>query len=197
MPDRIAALILAAGASTRLGRPKQLIRLDGETLLRRTTRLAAEAACAPVFVVLGYQADEMRGEVDGLSATVLTNEDWATGMSSSLRRGMMAVSGCEAEPAGVLLLVCDQPALSGEHLRRLLDRHAAADSPVTASFYGGRRGVPAIFRARLFPELLQVVGDRGARDVIGGLNEQIQSVAWPEGQLDIDTTEDMKQLKLQ
>lgn len=190
----IAALILAAGASTRLGQPKQLLHLDGESLLHRTARLAIESGCAPVFVVLGYAADQMQPDLDGLPATVIVNENWTEGMGSSLRCGMAAVTRNQPPPQAVLLLVCDQPRLTAEHLQTLLHRHKTGDAPITASFYGQRDGVPAVLAATLFPNLLACSGDRGARDLIRSHADRVQRIPWPEGDLDMDRPEDLANL---
>lgn len=191
----IAALILAAGASTRLGQPKQLVWLDGESLLRRTARLAFAAGCAPVFVVLGFEADRMRPELNGLRATAVVNQKWAEGMGSSLRCGMDAIARIEPAVEAVLLLVCDQPRLTAQHLQSLLDCHRAGKSLITASFYADRAGVPAVFAATLFPELLGCSGDRGARDLIRGHSDQVQRVCWPAGELDVDRPQDLEELR--
>lgn len=184
---RIAAVILAAGKSRRLGQPKQLIQFGGESLLRRSARLAVEAGCSPVFVVLGFEAERMCPELDGLSVQVLTNAEWAEGMGSSLRSGVAAAQAAGAE--GVLLLVCDQPRLSVEHLGALLNRHREARALLTASGYEQRMGVPAVFAAELFAELLEVRGDRGARQVIERHADVAQVIPWPEGAVDIDSPE--------
>jgi molybdenum cofactor cytidylyltransferase len=195
MPEtRCAAVILAAGASTRLGQTKQLIRVGGETLLRRTARLALEAGCAPVMAVLGYEAERLRPEVEAVGAAVTVNPRWRDGMGASLRWGMEALCAQEARPESVLLLVCDQPRLSAEHVRALLERHAEGGAAITASLYGGRPGVPAIFAAGVFPELLMSAGDRGAREVIRKDARRVQTVAWPDGELDLDRPEDLGRL---
>ena len=198
MPDApCAAIVLAAGSSVRLGRAKQLIQLNRESLLRRTARMAVEAGCAPVFVVLGYRAEEMQAQLQGLPASPLVNENWPSGMGSSLRCGMAAVAQLHPQPSGVLALVCDQPALSTVHLRTLLARHTAADFPITASFYSGKPGVPAVFSSRLFPELLSAQADRGARDLTRSHQGQVQTVPWPEGELDLDDAADLERAGLQ
>ena len=184
---RIAAALLAAGESRRLGQPKQLIQLAGESLLRRSARLALEAGCSPVFVVLGFAAERMWPELEGLAVQVLTNPEWAEGMASSLRCGVEAAKVAGGE--GVLLLVCDQPRLSVGHLRMLLDRHHQPGSLLTASRYGDRVGVPAVFSAELFPELLDIKGDRGARQVIERHRDAVQIVDCPDGTLDVDSPE--------
>ena len=194
---RFAAILLAAGASSRMGRPKQLIRVGGESLLRHAARMATEAGCTPVVVVLGDRADQMRSELDGLPVLVAVNEEWAEGMASSLRYGVASISGLEPALTGVLVLVCDQPLLSLEHVRALLERHAAGNALVTASLYSGRAGVPAVFAPQLFPELMSLQGDRGARELIRAHKDEIETVSWPEGALDLDGPEDLKAIGAQ
>jgi molybdenum cofactor cytidylyltransferase len=183
---RIAAVVLAAGASRRLGEPKQLIQIEGESLLRRSVRLAVEAGCAPVLVVLGFAADRMRGELAGLAAEPVENPDWQEGMGSSLRRGVAAAMAARPLVDGVLAMVCDQPQLTAGHLRGLISRHWKTGNAITASFYGGKAGVPAVFGRPLFGELLDLQGDRGARRVLEGHAKEVETVAWPNGEIDID-----------
>jgi molybdenum cofactor cytidylyltransferase len=189
---RVAAIVLAAGASTRLGQDKQLVRVGGEPLLRRTARMAAEAGCAPVVVVLGFEADRMQAELEGLALEVVVHPGWAEGMGSSLRRGVEVARGMEAVPDAVLVLVCDQPRLSVEHLGALIERQRQSSAPITASAYAGRAGVPAIFARRVFLELAGLQGDRGARDLIRRHGEAVETVAWPEGSVDLDVPEDLR-----
>jgi molybdenum cofactor cytidylyltransferase len=188
----IAAVVLAAGASTRLGRAKQLIEIEGESLLRRTVRAAIEAGCAPVFAVLGCEAERMRRELEGLEAAAVVNQRWADGMGSSLRRGMEAVCTRESLPAGVLLLVCDQPKVTSAHLRKLLEEQGGEDSRIAASGYGGERGVPVALGRDFFAELLAIEGDHGAREVIRRHPEAVKTVLWPEGAQDVDEPEDLE-----
>ncbi|HEX3659860.1 MAG TPA: nucleotidyltransferase family protein [Acidobacteriaceae bacterium] len=198
MPEtRCAAVILAAGASTRLGQAKQLIHASGESLLRRTAHLALEAGCAPVVVVLGFEAERMATELTGLGVEAVVNPEWREGMGASLRCGVEAASRSErtrAKPDNFLLLVCDQPRLTTEHLRELLARHATGQMAITASQYAGRAGVPAVLAAALVPELLACAGDQGARDVIRRDAARVQAVAWPEGAVDVDRPEDLQAL---
>jgi molybdenum cofactor cytidylyltransferase len=189
MSDRVASVILAAGASQRLGQPKQLIRVGGESLLRRTARSAIQAGCAPVWVVLGFAAEQMRPELQGLPVQSLTNAHWSQGMASSLRSG---VSAAQVSADAVLLLVCDQVRLSSDHLRALLSHHRGGAAAITASEYGGRLGVPAIFSSRLFSELLRIEGDRGAREVIARHPAETQALSWPDGAFDLDSPEQLK-----
>ena len=181
----LPAVILAAGASRRLGRPKQLVQLDGESLLRRAAR-AALAGCAPVLVVVGSRAEEMAAELAGLPVTVVANAAWETGMASSIRAGIQAL------PAGeeaVLFLVCDQLAVDAALVRRLLETRASHPDAVIACGYAGTRGTPSIFPARCFPGLLELQGDRGARGLLG--QPDVVVVPFPEGDRDVDCPEDL------
>jgi len=198
MPEPpFAAILLAAGASTRMGRPKQLIRVGGETLLRRTAGIAVEAGCSPVIVVLGSGADEMHSELAGLPLAITVNEDWPEGMASSLRCGLVSIPGLWSAAAGVLVLVCDQPLLSVEHVRSLLRTQAAGNALATASLYRDRAGVPAVFAPQLFSELMRLQGDQGARELILAHKGQVETVAWAEGALDVDRPEDLKTIGAQ
>jgi molybdenum cofactor cytidylyltransferase len=197
MSDRssaCAAIILAAGASTRLGQPKQLLKLNGETLLHRTARLATEAGYNPVFVVLGYEAARMQQELSSLAAKPILNPDWSSGMGSSLSSGIEAVMNEKTAPQKVIVLLCDQPTLSAETLSNLLRTSTESKSLITASSYSGRSGVPAIFDQQLYPDLLKVEGDQGARSVIQRYADQTMTVEFPSGIVDIDTPEDLAKL---
>lgn len=185
-------MVLAAGASTRLGQAKQLIEAGGESLLRRTARLALEAGCTPVVVVLGFDAARMRPELAGFPVELVENAEWREGMGSSLRCGISALGSGDLEPTNILLLVCDQPRLTVEHLRTLWSQHLAGGMTITASEYAGRAGVPAVFAAELIAELMQCAGDLGAREVIRRDPARVRAVSWPDGEVDVDRTEDLK-----
>lgn len=174
---KVAAVVLAAGASTRLGESKQQVRLGGETLLQRTVRVAQLAGLDPVFVVV---APGMEAEAGG-SVQTLINPEAAEGMAASVRVGIAAAA--EAQVTGVVVLACDQPAVTPQHLREL----ARGLGEAVASEYAGRKGVPAYLPAALFPELMKLHGDAGAR----GLLRSARAITLENGELDIDTAEDL------
>jgi molybdenum cofactor cytidylyltransferase len=184
-----AAVVLAAGASQRLGQPKQLILWEGESLLRRSARFALEAGCFPVVAVLGFEAESIGAALAGLPIEAVVNPKWSSGMGSSLACGVAAARRARPEMDALLLLVCDQPRLTANHLRHLLARHAAGQAAITASAYAGRSGAPAVFASSLLSKLEQIEGDRGARDLI--LRHGAQTVDWPDGACDIDLPEDL------
>ena len=175
--NRTAAVILAAGASSRLGQPKQLVALAGERLIERAVRVATSAGCVPVVMVLGASSARILDVCSLTSARVLINEAWPEGIASSIRLGITAIA---TEVDAAILMTCDQPAVTPKHLLRLIE--LCAETPV-ASAYAERRGVPACFPARHFEELLRLRGDEGARRLL----ETALTVELPGGELDIDT----------
>lgn len=189
-----AAIVLSAGASTRLRQPKQLIRIRGESLLRRTVRFAAKGGCWPVFVVLGYEAETIARELDELNTRTVLNLNWQSGMGSSLSAGMKYMLSGPEIVSNVMVLVCDQLYLSSELISRLITTHRATQPRITAAQYAGRLGVPAIFSSQLFPELLQSSGDQGARRLIDRHLSHATWVDFPEGADDLDTPADLLSL---
>ncbi|HEY0795223.1 MAG TPA: nucleotidyltransferase family protein [Acidisarcina sp.] len=192
----VAAIVLAAGGSRRLGRPKQLIQKDGESLLRRSARLAVDAGCAPVVVVLGWQAYLMERELAGLAVSIAVNAEWESGMASSLCCGLRAISG--QEPESAMVLVCDQPLLTVEALTSLIASHDSENGEgapdITASSYSGARGVPAIFKKGVFPSLMQLKGDEGARRIISDPLWKVATVEFAGGAVDVDLQTDLLNL---
>jgi molybdenum cofactor cytidylyltransferase len=187
-----AAVILAAGASSRLGQAKQLLAIAGEPLLRRAVRIADEVGCHPIVVVLGFEADRMCCALDGFNVIVAVNEDWRAGMGSSMRCGVETTLQISPRPEGILLMVCDQVRLSADVLRQLLRLHGLAKYPITAARYSGRLGVPTVFSSIFFPDLLEVSGDRGARRILERNAVRVGAVDFPEGELDLDTPDDLE-----
>jgi CTP:molybdopterin cytidylyltransferase MocA len=186
---QVVSIVLAAGFSRRLGAAKQMARLGGRTLLEGAVKTALEAGLEPVFVVVrGEQkmafcvANLDSARLESGVVTVV-NPEAAEGMASSVRAGVRAAAGT-AGITGVVVLACDQPAVTAGHLREL----AQGGEEVVASRYAGRNGVPAYFPARAFSELLELRGDAGAR----GLLQDARAVELPGGELDIDTVEDLE-----
>ncbi len=182
----IAAVVLAAGASVRLGEPKQLARLAGETLLQRAIRTAHEAGCTPVVVVLGADAEQIQAQCDVSDAVLAINDAWSEGMASSIRVGVQTLGSVANEADGVVLMTCDQPAVTAEHLQKLM-----ATGEATSSHYAGRNGVPAYLPATAFAKLMELRGDSGARDLL----REAEAVELAGGELDVDTAEDLKEAR--
>ncbi len=184
-------MILAAGASVRLGQPKQLLRYRGETLIGRTARLARTAGLAPIHVVVGYRGGEVAaalgepGDSAAAAVTVVANPDWRRGMGSSLARG---IASLPATAEAALVLVTDQPHLSAALLGAILTTYRAGEASLVACRYaGGTVGVPALFARRHFRELTGLSGDRGARALFARHADTLATVSFPAGDTDVDT----------
>jgi CTP:molybdopterin cytidylyltransferase MocA len=182
----IAAVVLAAGASTRLGEPKQLVVLGAETLLERAVRVAREAGCSPVVVVVG--AEHLRvleNSVLGDAVTVI-NDKWQEGMASSIRLGVRSLGFAAKDAEGVLLMACDQPAVTVKHLS-----HLTLGAEVKASRYAGKNGVPAFFPKKYFDKLMELKGDAGARNLLAEAPyDELEN-----GELDVDTVDDLNRVR--
>lgn len=176
----IAAVVLAAGDSTRLGRSKQTLQINQESLVERAVRVASEAGFSPVIVVL--RDNELIDTVKKQGAIALLNRKSYEGMASSIHCGVAAAQSLKA--SGVVVMTCDQPGVSADHLRALV----ADDAAITGSGYAGRTGVPAYFPAAFFDTLLALQGDTGARELLRGA----KSIENETLNLDIDTEEDFR-----
>ena len=179
----IAAVILAAGFSRRLGRPKQTLEFAGETLVERAVRLAHEAGLMQVLVVVNRGA-EFCEALERRGCIIVMNELAGEGMASSIRRGVRAAGSFKA--SGVLLMTCDQVGLGVGHLRRLLEDPGR----VAGSGYAGKRGIPAYFPAAMFDDLLVLKGDTGARELLG----EARIVVEERLTVDVDIEEDLARL---
>jgi CTP:molybdopterin cytidylyltransferase MocA len=186
--DGVLAVVLAAGASRRLGRPKQLVMWRGTTLVRRTAAAALASRCAGVVVVTGAHDEAVRSALEGLPVRFAFNEHWREGVAASVRAGVHAAAAesCHA----VVCLVCDQPALDASHVDRLI---AAGDAGATlvGSRYAGHLGVPALFGNAVFGALLALRGDEGARHLLRASKDAV-GVDWDEGTFDIDVPGDVE-----
>ncbi len=183
-------MVLAAGHSRRMGQQKLLLRLEGKTLLRRAAE-AAVAVCDEVVVVVGPEADRMRAELSDLPVRVVDNPESAQGLSTSLRKGIEAAAGAEA----VLLLLADQPAITPEHLRRLVETWQHRGARIVACTYQGTAGPPVLFHRSLFGALQALQGDVGAKAVLQAHEEEAVLVPLEEAALDVDTPEDWARLQ--
>lgn len=185
-----AIILLAAGQSRRLGRPKQLLERAGESLLTKTVNAALGIDGVPVVVVLGAHAERMMPLLSDPRLVVVQNPDWPEGMASSVRCGLTVTRNRFPDTDGMLVIVCDQPGLDTLALQRLIELQRNTGLPAAAASYAGRLGTPAIFHARLFADLMKLSGDRGARQLLQDLGSDVAVLPFEEGALDIDTEED-------
>lgn len=189
-PRQIGAIVLAAGASTRMGRPKQLLRIDGTPMIVRVVSAAMGSPLWPIVVVVGSSGVEVRAELARLPVLIAENSAWIEGMASSLRTGVATLQSFSRSLDGALVALCDQPAFTRSTIARLLQ---SAPSPlaarIVASRYQGRLGAPALFGRKYFDALSSLSGEAGARQVIATANEagHVIPVDMPELAFDLDT----------
>lgn len=192
----VAAIVLAAGASRRLGQPKQLLKQGDETLLERAIRLVQEAGASPVLVVLGAHFNIISASIPLRGASAVFNNHWEQGIATSIHAGLRALDKVAPESQGALLMSCDQPRLTAAHLRALLAAFTAKPAPVIAvSSYAGVQGVPAVFPRAVFPNLAALRRDTGARTLFAEPPCPLLSVDFPGGEIDIDLPTDLAELE--
>lgn len=184
---RLAGLVLAAGAATRFGGPKQLAQVGGVSLIERAAALALGCCDAGVVVVTGAHAGAVEAAVCHLPVVLARNDAWPDGLAGSLRRGLDALP---RTADACLVMLCDQPEIAAADLSRLVAAWRGAPGQMAAAYYGGAPGVPAVFPRSAWPQLAQLHGDRGARGVLAGA-ALLTTVAMPAAALDIDTRADL------
>lgn len=189
--EPIAGIILAAGASRRMGHPKLLLPWRGEPLIRHVARTALEAGLSPVLVVVGAYQQEIEAALKGFAALIIRNPQWENGQSTSVRAGIQALPD---QTGGAVFLLGDQPQIPNELVRALVNSHAQTQAPVVAPMIAGKRGNPVLFDRAVFPGLLKLSGDAGARQIIGQYPPDLVSWNDPKALLDIDTPEDYLRL---
>ena len=193
--SHIAAVILAAGESSRLGQPKQLIQFQGKTLLRRVVDAASEAGCQPILVVLGSETETelvqgISSELTKTGATIVANPNWKRGIGTSIRAGVQDLTEIAPGVEATVLLACDQPFVDRAVIDGLITLHHETRKPIVAASYAGTLGVPALFDRSRLPDLLGLDDSAGAKSIIFSNRDQVAQFAFPEGEIDIDTPED-------
>ena len=193
--NNVAIILLAGGGSARLGRPKQLLAYQGQTLLRYSLQVALDSYAQPIIAVLGADADKMQEEINNARVQVAVNREWQEGMASSIRCGIKAINEISAKAEGVIIMVCDQPFVTAQLLNQLITAHQETGKPIVASGYDNTFGPPVFFHHSLFNELLQLKGDIGARGIIKQHLNEVEVVPFPAGTYDIDTEADYEKVK--
>ncbi len=192
--EETGLVLLAAGSSSRLKRPKQLLRVEGKTLLQHCVEVALEVT-KKVVVVLGAYADDIKKELEGLPVHISFNQQYEEGIASSIRSGLSHLLEVYPDTDNVLLLVCDQPYLSKSLLVELIAKRQTTQNFIIASAYNNTIGTPALFHKNYFTPLLTLKGDVGAKKLMKQHSEDVALVPFPMGYVDIDTEEDYNSLK--
>ncbi len=189
----VAGVLLAAGASTRMGSNKLFLELDGESLLRRATKRAVAAGLEPVIVVLGHEAERARQELSGLPVRTTLNPDYARGINTSLKAGVVALP--EAARAAVVLLA-DMPFVTDRMIAALVERYRESSAPLVVSDYAGVHAPPMLYHRSLFAELEAMEGEGCGKQVVRRHRSEAVAVSWPASALtDVDRPEDYERIR--
>jgi molybdenum cofactor cytidylyltransferase len=186
--------LLAAGASARLGKPKQLLLYNGKTLLKHGVQVAVETGTNPIIAVLGANADRLIREVENEAVQVVINSGWNEGMASSIRCGLQKLLAIAPGVEAVICMVCDQPFVTVKLLADLVAKYEETRKPVIASSYENSMGTPALFDKTIFASLLALKGDTGAKRMMKENPDWVDIVNFPLGNIDIDTDLDYEAL---
>jgi molybdenum cofactor cytidylyltransferase len=191
---KLSILILAAGNSSRLGQPKQLVKFKEKTLIEFVAETALKIS-DEVLVVLGANSEIIEEQLTSLSDSISTvyNPDWQEGMGTSIRLGIQIL---EKKSDTVIILLSDQPFISQELLQKMVQTFAKNQKPIVSCVYDGRLGVPMLFDKSIFPSLLTLKGEKGAKSILTYFENQISTIDFKEGIIDIDTPEDLKTLQI-
>ena len=196
MVFKIGLIILAAGSAIRMGRPKQLLSYQGRSLILHAVEVALASLCQPIVVVLGAYAEQIKPELMLKAVQVVENSQWQEGMSSSIRAGISMLLKTNSKLDAVIISLADQPLVSPQIFNQLIQSYQETQKVIIASKYNETTGVPALFSNALFPELMQLEGDKGAKALIQKYIDTGLILLIPEAAIDIDTPDDYKQLLL-
>jgi molybdenum cofactor cytidylyltransferase len=191
-----AIVILAAGKSSRLGQPKQLLPFKGKSLLNHCIETAKKVS-EHVMVITGAEKMRVESEIKNSAVTIVHNPEWEEGMASSIRKGLSYTNENLQEITSVIFMVCDQPFVTVELLENLIKEREKTSNSIVASYYSEVAGTPVLFDKSVFPELMELQGDIGARKIISKHKDRLATVAFPLGNVDMDTADDYKKLLMQ
>ncbi len=186
----ISIILLAAGSSSRMGQSKQLLEVNGVPLLVHSVRAALGSGTKSVNVILGANKLAHKEVIRNLPVNVISNHYWKSGMGSSIKAGLNYVIRKYSDTEAVILMVCDQPAISSSHLKNLINKYISTGSHIVASSYSGTAGVPALFSRTFFSNILMLKDEQGAKKLIEQFPEQVHKVEFLKGNIDLDTSED-------
>ncbi len=186
----IGIIILAAGASSRMGQSKQLLPIQGTTLLERIVTTAQALKPSHTVVVLGANEKQHAAILKNTNVQSIVNPAWQNGMGSSLKTGLQHLLSISRTTDAIIILVCDQPAVTTAYLESIVGQYKTSGKAIIASFYSGSPGVPALFDQTIFPELLNMDDAHGAKKIIQKHEALTELIPFPEGSIDLDTPED-------
>lgn len=182
-------IILAAGSSSRMGVPKLLLKINGQSLIRKITLEALETNAKPVTVVVGAHKELIIKELEKLPVNIIVNKDWATGMAGSIKMGMVGSYLINKEFEKVLITTADCPEINAKSLESVLEKAEKSDKNIIFSSYLEVKGIPAVIKKRYFEDLLQLKGDIGLKQLSHQYKDDYDTIELPEAGLDLDTKE--------
>ena len=192
--ESYAIIILAAGNSSRLGSPKQLLTYTGKSLLQLAIDKAKENGPDQVIVVLGSSMQLIESKISTEDITIVENTNWESGLASSIQAGINALKKISNDIDAIILMVCDQPFVDAKILKALIHEQAESGHAIVGCKYDDTKGIPALFHKSIFPELLSLEGDTGAKKLFEKYKDVASFVYFQDGGIDIDTSEDYKNL---
>lgn len=192
----IGIIILAAGASRRLGKPKQLLPYLGKPLIQHSIKVAIDSTCKPIVVILGAYGEKIEPYLTDFNIHITFNQQWAKGIASSIQWGIREIQKIAPNLDGVIFMLCDQPFVTTDLINQLVAKYRTKNPLIVASEYGGILGVPVLFDTTLFSEMFNLKGDMGARKLIHNHHEEVLSIPFDKGKIDIDTIEDFQKLTI-
>ncbi len=187
--SNIGLILLAAGASSRMGQPKQLLRYRGQSLIRHAIETARNTACSPILVVLGAYSEQIEPELSDLDVQIVNNPNWSHGISTSICVGIERLQDNWPNLDAAVLMLCDQPLISAHLINQFIEAYATEKWKIIAAKYQRTLGVPALFDQTLFPELTKLNGDFGAKSLIHQNIQITLGIDYPQGAVDLDTPE--------
>ena len=192
--ENLAVIILAAGNSSRLGSPKQLLPYAEKTLLQHAIDNAKASSANHVIVVLGSRKTLIETKIDLDEIFIVENLNWESGISSSIKAGLNALKDISTETDAIILMACDQPFADAEILKTLVQEQARSGKAIVGCSYDSTKGIPALFHKSIISELLSLEGDTGAKKLFEKYKEEASFISFQDGGIDIDTSEDYKNL---
>lgn len=191
----VGIVLLAAGSSSRMGQSKQLLKINDRTLLSHVTKVATDANADHVVVVLGANNHAHVEVIRSSNVEIVINKEWKTGMGSSLKTGLAYLRTRDPDLEAVLVMVCDQPKLTTQHLQQLIEKFTRKEKGIIASYYGQMPGVPAIFDRRYFDAITSLENNEGAKKIILRNPADTMMIEFPDGSIDLDTPDDYQRFQ--